>query len=290
MHRSVLLDEVLEYLRPSGGQTIVDCTVGCAGHAKAIAERIAPDGKLIGIDRDDESLDIARGNLEEFKSITHLARGNFKDIKSILSGLDIGKADGFLFDLGISSFQLEKEERGFSIKSKGPLDMRMDRGLSVGAGEIVNSCDENELARIIREYGEERYSGRIARAIVSKRPLTDTKNLADTVSAAVPGGYRYGRIHPATRTFQAIRIAVNGELDAIKPALDGAISMLDPGGKIAVISFHSLEDRIVKHRFRDLSKEGALNILTKKPVRPGRAEVVSNPRARSAKLRVAERA
>ncbi|MEE8360364.1 MAG: 16S rRNA (cytosine(1402)-N(4))-methyltransferase RsmH [Candidatus Omnitrophota bacterium] len=289
MHQPVLLREVLGYLDLAPGKTIVDCTVGLGGHAKAILERIVPGGTLVGIDRDGETLANARENLKEFKDNIFLAQGNFKNIKDVIKEFDVGEIDGYLFDLGISSFQLEESKRGFSLKHNGPLDMRMDRTLDVSAGYLVNTLREVEIARILKSYGEERFSGRIARAIVRNRPLETTAQLAETVSAVVPAYYRHGRIHPATRTFQAIRIAVNGELEALDDALDKIPELLNKGTRVCVISFHSLEDRIVKNRFKDYKQRGVLEIITKKPIRPTPEEVASNPRSRSAKLRVAER-
>ncbi len=281
--------EVLDYLDAAPGKDIVDCTVGGGGHARAILERIAPYGRLIGIDADEEALGIARSNLEDFKDRVRLIHGNFRDIDSILSKQDLGVVDGVIYDLGISSFQLEKEERGFSIKLDGPLDMRMDGGLRLNAGYLVNKLRRDELADILRSFGEERYAGRIAKAIVANRPTVTTRRLAEIVSRAVPVGYRHGRIHPATRTFQALRIAVNGELEALSSSLDKVFDHLKTGGRICVISFHSLEDRIVKNRFRDQAKKNIVKIITKKPLVPKAEEVLSNPRSRSAKLRVAER-
>jgi len=289
VHQSVLLREVLEYLNLAPGKIIVDCTLGLGGHAEAILERIVPGGRLVGIDTDSEALASAREKLKEFKDNIFLTQSNFKNIKDVIRKLNVGEIDGYLFDLGISSFQLEKNERGFSLKRNGPLDMRMDRSLDVSAGYLVNTLREDEIARIIKSYGEERFSGRIAKAIVKKRPLETTTQLAETVSAAVPAYYKYGRIHPATRTFQALRIAVNGELEALEGALDEIPDILAKGARICVISFHSLEDRIVKNRFKDYRQRGVFKIITKKPVRPAPEEVVSNPRSRSAKLRVAER-
>lgn len=289
MHRAVLLHEVLEFLRLGPGKKILDCTVGCGGHAREILKRIGPRGMLVGIDQDEETLEVAERNLKEFKDNVILIRENFKNIKAVLTKLDIGGLDGVLFDLGLSSLVLEKEERGFSIKLNGPLDMRMDRGLKINAGYLVNNLKEFEIAQILREYGQERYSGRIARAIVRKRPITATHELADIISKAVPGGLRKQRIHPATRSFQALRIAVNKELDALENTLAFIPDFVNRGGRICVISFHSLEDRIVKNTFRNYKNKQTLRLITKKPVRPGTEEVAVNPRSRSAKLRVAEK-
>lgn len=280
--------EIIEYLDPKPGQKILDCTLGGGGHAKAILERIIPDGTLIGIDCDGEALNIARGNLEKYKANIFLVEDNYKNFENVLLKLDIGEADGYIFDLGISSFQIERRERGFSIKLDGPLDMRMDKALKVNAAVLVNSLDQKKIAEILKEFGEERFSGRIAKAIVSKRPIRTTGALASIVASSVPARYRAGRIHPATRTFQALRIAVNGELDVLRSALDALPGRISKGGRVCVISFHSLEDRIVKHKFRELAEKGLFKIITKRPVVPQPDEISGNPRSRSAKLRVAE--
>lgn len=289
MHRAVLLDEVLDHLNLAPGKKILDCTVGGGGHARAILERITPGGILIGIDQDQEALKVASDNLKRFKDNIYLIHDNFKNLDVHLSKLNLGKVDGILFDLGLSSLQLEEKERGFSIKQDGPLDMRMDRGLKINAGYLVNKLSESEIAKILKEFGEERYSRRIARALVARRPIETTRRLAEVVSKAVPARYRYGRIDSATRTFQALRIKVNNELEALDSALDKVTNCLKEDGRICVISFHSLEDRIVKNRFKDYRKKNLLKILTKKPIRPQREEVLINARSRSARLRVAER-
>ncbi|MFH1753119.1 MAG: 16S rRNA (cytosine(1402)-N(4))-methyltransferase RsmH [Candidatus Omnitrophota bacterium] len=289
VHHPVLLQEVLEHLNLAPGKNIVDCTVGLGGHAKAILQRIAPHGKLIGIDKDSDALKRARENLKEFKSNVFLTKGNFKDLKKIIESYNVGEIDGYLFDLGVSSLQLEEGARGFSLKENGPLDMRMDRSLDLSAGYLVNSSRESEIAGILRKYGEENFSGRIAKAIVKNRPLETTLDLAETIRAAVPTHYRYGRIHPATRTFQALRIAVNGELEALDGVLDQIPGTLAKGARACIISFHSLEDRIVKNRFREYGRGGVLKVITKKPIRPTPEEVAYNPRSRSAKMRAAER-
>lgn len=267
----------------------MDCTLGGGGHARIILEHITPGGRLIGIDRDKDALDKASENLKRFKDNIVLIQSNFKDLKSALEKKGIGEVDGILFDLGLSSLQLEDEERGFSIKRNGPLDMRMDRALGIDAGHLVNSLSEHDLASILREYGQERFWRRIAKMIVSKRPIETTFKLAEIVTNATPARFRHGRIHPATRTFQALRIAVNGELDALRSVLDIVPSYIKKSGRLCVISFHSLEDRIVKHKFREFKAAGLFEILTKKPIVPEREEVLMNARSRSAKLRVAER-
>ncbi|NQT06067.1 MAG: 16S rRNA (cytosine(1402)-N(4))-methyltransferase RsmH [Candidatus Omnitrophica bacterium] len=289
MHRAVLLQEVLENLKPAPGKKILDCTVGGGGHSRFILELITPGGKLIGIDQDSSALKTASERLKGFEKETVLIKGNFRDAKSILTKQGLGKVDGVLYDLGLSSLQLEEGERGFSIKLNAPLDMRMDRGQKINAGNLVNKISEPDLKGILKSLGEERQAGRIARAIVSRRPIMTTHQLAETVLRAIPAKRRSARIHPATRTFQALRIAVNDELGALNEALDNLPGIVKEGGRICIISFHSLEDRIVKHRFKAYKKANILNIVTKKPITPEREEILINPRSRSAKLRVAER-
>lgn len=288
MHRPVLLHEVIDYLNLTPGKKILDCTLGGGGHARAILEHITPNGILIGIDQDEEALKAAGETLKGFKDNIRLVRGNFRDLEAILTGLSIGDFDGVIYDLGISSLQLEKEERGFSIKLAGPLDMRMDRDGKIDAGYLVNKLKEPELAQIIEKLGEEHYARRIARAIISKRPITNTHELAEAVMRAVPPSYRHGRIHPATRTFQALRIAVNDELKALEASLTAVVKYIKRGGRICVISFHSLEDRITKQLFNEFGKMKMLRVITRKPIRPQNEEILLNVRARSARLRVAE--
>jgi len=254
-------------------------------------ERIIPGGKLIGIDRDNEALDIARERLRRFGETNVLfAQGNFDDLKAIFERLNIGKADGLLLDLGVSSMQLDKAQRGFSFRYDAPLDMRMDKGAGLTAEELVNRAPEAELSRLIYEYGEERFSRRIARAIIEERKrgrIDTTAKLVDIIMRAVPYKGKHGRVHPATRTFQALRIAVNDELKALEKALDDAIGLLNPSGVICVISYHSLEDRIVKNKFKEAKSKGILDVLYKKPLTPDEGEIEDNPRSRSAKLRAA---
>ncbi len=255
----------------------------------------AGDGAvLVGIDRDEEALAYSRTRLARFGSRAILLKGDFVDVKQLLRNVDIPAVDGALFDLGVSSPQLDDSNRGFSFQEDGPLDMRMDQSTGTTAGELVNSLPESELADLIFQYGEERFSRRIARAIVrarERKALVSTQELTTVIKESVPAAYRHGRIHCATRTFQALRIAVNHELEVLEPAIRDAVDMLRPGGRIAVISFHSLEDRIVKHTFRALAERPhqKVVVLTKKPQVPSEAECQANPRARSAKLRVAER-
>jgi len=291
-HKPVMCNEVLGRLNLKPGKTIVDCTIGTAGHAKKILERITPGGKLIGIDRDADSLSLAEQNLREFKSSYVLVKEDFRNLDSVLQNLKIRKADGILFDLGISSFQLDNPNRGFSIREDGPLDMRMDKDSYISAYDLVNSLSEREISSILRNFGQERWHSRIAHLMVEKRntaPISSTKELSEIIVKCIGYKYRGQKIHPATRTFQAIRIAVNRELEALDIALEKAIHLLKQRGRICVISFHSLEDRIAKEKIRKCSKEQLLNIITKKPLRPTDQEIETNVRSRSAKLRVAER-
>jgi 16S rRNA (cytosine1402-N4)-methyltransferase len=319
-HEPVLLEEVIEWLRPGEGGTFVDCTVGLGGHAGAILAA-SPETRVIGIDRDLEALALARERLLIFEGRVQLVHANFESISSVLDREGITPVRGILADLGVSSLQLERSERGFSFASDAPLDMRMDQNSELPAAELVNELSERELADLIFEYGEERGARKIARAIARQRdrePIATTKQLADIVVRAlnIPGRWR---IHPATRTFQALRIAVNDELKALERFIPAAISKLTHGGRLAIISFHSLEDRIVKRSFlresgrcicetqrwqRGAGREAAadaeliceqcgarrrISILTRKPVRPAPEETERNPRSRSSLLRVCEK-
>ena len=286
-HKPVLLAEVLEALAVRRGGAYVDGTVGLAGHAAPILERSAPDGRLLAVDRDAESLARARERLAFAGPRVRFAHADFREVPSLLAD---ERVDGILLDLGISSAQLDDPERGFSFLGAGPLDMRMDRTQGMSATEIVNRLPEHELADLIFRFGEEPRSRRIARAIVTARRrarITSTAELAGIVRSVVRGP-RHGGIDPATRTFQALRIRVNGELDGLSAAIASLARCLAPGGRIVVISFHSLEDREVKHTFAALARE-ELRLLTRKPLRPTPAEVQANPRCRSARLRAAER-
>lgn len=293
-HIPVMSEEVLFWLVREDSRTYLDCTVGYSGHAEKILEASASDSRLIGLDRDVAAIAASRGNLARFGDRVLLFYGHFADLKRHLTVCGIGQVDGILFDLGVSSPQLEEPARGFSFQGDGPLDMRMDQSLGGTAADLVNQWPEAQLADAIFQFGEERFSRRIARAIVRARErlsLATTKELVSVIEGAVPANYRHGRLHCATRTFQAIRIAVNHELDSLEPALRDAVDVLAPGGRLCVISFHSLEDRIVKHTLRALSgkDDPALVVLTKKPQVPSREEWDRNPRSRSAKLRVAQR-
>jgi len=302
IHLPVLLEEVLNFLRPELGGLFVDATIGLGGHAQALL-RAGKGVELLGIDRDAEASICANERLADFQGRYHLVHANFAEIGEIAAQKGVQSCQGILADLGVSSLQFDSADRGFSFQREGPLDMRMDREAELTAGEVVNQYSEKDLANLIFNYGEEHRSRSIARAILAARPIQNTKMLADVVYRAVHArGYQ--RIHPATRTFQALRIFVNDELGRLPLFIRSAVELLSSGGRLAIISFHSLEDRIVKETFRSLSHECVcppgisqcqcgqkklLNLLTKKPVVPSEAEISRNPRARSAKLRVAER-
>ena len=305
-HKPVLLEECLEALavRPEG--IYLDGTLGRAGHSLEILRRLTT-GRLIGVDRDLAAIEAARERLAAFGDRVTLVHGNFSDLGDILQNLGIVGVDGMLFDLGVSSPQLDEPRRGFSYMHDAPLDMRMDETAALDAFQVVNTWSYEELRRILFEYGEERYAPQIARAVVRARedkPVGTTGELAELIRSAMPSKALREKQHPAKRSFQAIRIAVNGELDALPPMLDAAAEALLPGGRLAVITFHSLEDRIVKQRLRELAtgctcppefpvcvcgKKPKLRLVNRKPVVSGPAELAENPRARSAKLRAAER-
>jgi 16S rRNA (cytosine1402-N4)-methyltransferase len=275
-HVPVLLNEALQYLAVKPGATVVDCTLGLAGHSAEIARRLGRSGKLIGFDRDPQAMELAAAKLDEVRA----------ELGS--EAPQVGSVDALLADFGVSSLQLDEATRGFSFMADGPLDMRMDTRRGDTAAQVVNEASERELADLIYEYGEERRSRRIARAIVRGRPVTTTGQLAQIVRAAAPA-MKQDRIHPATRTFQALRIYVNRELDEIRALMEAAPKLLKPSGRLAVISFHSLEDRIVKDSLREGAHKGIWNLLTKKPVTATGEEMDENPRSRSAKLRAGER-
>jgi len=290
IHKPVLLKESVYYLTQSGGKVYVDCTLGGGGHAKEILKR-REDIYLIGIDRDEEAIEIAKENLKEFEGRFSIYKANFMDLDLVLKEEGIEKVDGFLFDLGVSMYQL-KGERGFTFQEDQPLDMRMDKEQPLTAYKVINNYPERELVRILKEYGEEKFAVRIAKAIVQRRkkkPIQTTGELVDLILSVVPEYYKHGKIHPATRTFQAIRIEVNKELDSLKEALEKTPDYLNPKGRLVVISFHSLEDRIVKQFMKQKEKESIFKIITKKPITPSEEEIRENPASRSAKLRVAER-
>jgi 16S rRNA (cytosine1402-N4)-methyltransferase len=289
-HTPVLLKEVVAQLRPSRGGLYVDCTVGGGGHAEEILRACGPEGRLIGLDVDPDAIAASRERLREWKERVHLLCANFVELDVVLTSAAIARVDGILFDLGVSSHQLDEPSRGFSFLRDGPLDMRMNRQIGATARDVLRSASLEELARVFFEYGGERRARAIAREIVRAReyaPLETTAQLARLVGRVL--GPRRGRTHPATRVFQALRIAVNDEMANLKRGLEIAVPFLKPGGRVAVISFHSLEDRIVKRFFLQKKAEGILRVVTKRPVTPAEEEARLNPRARSAKLRVAER-
>ena len=291
-HVPVLLDEVLQYLNVRPGGVIADATVGLGGHSAEIARRLAGTGRLICFDRDPQAMELAKARMNEVRAeigdampeVVYEPRA-FSELASVI---EPGSLDGLLADFGVSSLQLDEAQRGFSFRSEGPLDMRMDTRSGETAEQVVNQEDENELADLIYEFGEERRSRRIARAIVRARPIRSTAELAAIISAAAPS-MKGDKIHPATRTFQALRIRVNDELGEIRTLLGSAPSLLKPGGRLVLISFHSLEDRLVKDAFRDAGHAGIYKVLTKKPVVAQEQEQMRNPRSRSAKMRSAER-
>jgi 16S rRNA (cytosine1402-N4)-methyltransferase len=298
-HAPVLLKEAIDFLAIRRGGTYIDATVGLGGHSYEIAKRLGAQGRLIGVDKDPAALEKAAVRLQSPVASEHtdwpkieLRPGSFADLANDrrLTTDDIQRADGILADLGVSSLQLDDAARGFSFQAEGPLDMRMNPLSGKTAEQVVNQADEVTLANLIYEFGEERRSRRIARAIVRSRPIRTTAQLADVVSAAArPMNSAERRIHPATRTFQALRIFVNRELDDLRVLLNAAPQLLKPGGRLVVISFHSLEDRIVKDALRDGVKQGYYRLLAKKPVTASEEEIDRNPRSRSAKLRVAEK-
>lgn len=287
----MLLSEVVEGLRVPSGGIVVDATLGAGGHALKIAEVLGPSGTIIGIDKDDHALEIARQNLRHAKSSGRLVavHGSYVDIGRILQDSGYSRVDAILFDLGLSSLQLAST-RGFSFTGDAPLDMRFDPSMGVTAEEIVNSYPKGELADLIYRFGQERASRAIAKAIFEARQkgrITSTRQLSEIVAKAKGG--RRGKLHPATQTFQALRIAVNGEIEAIEQVLPRALDHLNPGGRLAVISYHSLEDGTVKRTFKEAEKRGLVKLITKKPITPSYEETKANPRARSAKLRIIER-
>jgi 16S rRNA (cytosine1402-N4)-methyltransferase len=302
VHVPVLLDEVIAGLQPQRGGYFVDCTVGLGGHAAAILEKISPSGRLLGIDADPEAIKLSQDKLSDYSEAVTLVNDNFINFEVICRRYHFHPVDGILFDLGVSSLQLDTAERGFSFHLDAPLNMRFDPGQGLTASDIVNSFPEQELAKLIGKYGEEHHSRRIARYIVQNRPISTTVELARLVEQAL-GGKR-GKIHPATRTFMALRIAVNNELQNLELALKQTINLLRPGGRLTVISYHSLEDRIVKQFMRDASSSclcppgtiicccghtPTLQLISRKVIKPASLEIESNPRSRSAKLRIAER-
>ena len=305
-HRSVLLDECMEGLNIQPDGIYVDGTAGGGGHSSEIAARL-DHGRLIAIDQDETAVAVVRERLARFGDRVAVVRSNFCEVADVCRNLEIDGIDGLLLDLGVSSYQLDTPERGFSYNADAPLDMRMDKRKSLSAYEVVNTYEEARLRKILFEYGEERFSASIAAAIVRERekhPIESTAQLSNLIKYAMPPAAREGGHHPAKRSFQAIRIEVNAELDVIEPAIRDAVNLLRPGGRVAIITFHSLEDRIVKQTFADLArgcdcpkslpicvcgKKPVIRIVNKKPILPSAEELEGNPRSRSAKLRVAEK-
>ena len=306
-HEPVLLSEVIDNLEIKENGIYVDCTIGGAGHSKKIAQRLSAEGQLIGVDQDQAAIEAASENLSNTDPEVKLIRDNYSNLNTILRDLEITAVDGFLFDLGVSSHQLDEPERGFSYRYEAPLDMRMDQRQEQTAADIVNDYSQEQLTEIIGEYGEENWAQRIAGFIVEERKeerIETTLELVEVIKNAIPASARRSGGHPAKRTFQALRIAVNNELEIIETAIKDAVNRLKVGGRICIISFHSLEDRIVKHTFKDLARdcicppkmpvcgcdeEAEIKIITKSAVTASEEELEENYRARSAKLRVAEK-
>lgn len=305
-HVSVLLDECIQGLNIKPDGIYVDCTLGGAGHSSEIIKRLNEKGRLIGIDQDKDALKAAGKRLEKYSNVT-LVHSNFHEIKGVLDQLGIDEVDGILMDLGVSSYQLDTGERGFSYMQDAPLDMRMNRDVEFSAYDVINGYSEEELYRVIREYGEEKFAKRIAGFVVNARSnknIETTLELVDIIKAAIPAKARREGPHPAKRTFQAIRIEVNKELEIINKTINDGVEKLSKGGRMAIITFHSLEDRIVKNSYRDLEnpcncpkefpicvcgKKPTVKVLTRKPIDPSKEELEFNPRSRSAKLRVLEK-
>ena len=305
-HVSVLLNECLEALNIKEDGIYVDCTLGGAGHSSQIVKRLSKNGRLIGIDQDRDALRAAGERLQNFSNVT-LVHNNFHNIGAILEELGVEKVDGILMDLGVSSYQLDEGERGFSYMKDAPLDMRMNRENNFSAYDVVNDYSEEELYRIIRDYGEEKFAKRIANFIVNKRSeknIETTLELVEIIKDAIPAKARREGPHPAKRTFQAIRIEVNSELSILNKAIEDGVNKLNSGGRMAIITFHSLEDRIVKNKFRDLAvscrcpkefpvcicgENAKVKVISRKAIEPSKQEVEENPRSRSAKLRVIEK-
>ena len=305
-HVSVLLNETIEKLNIKKDGIYVDCTLGGAGHSSEILKRLSEKGRLIGIDQDTDAINAAKEKLKEYKNVTYV-HDNFHNIKNILDKLDIEKVDGILMDLGVSSYQLDKPERGFSYMHDAPLDMRMNKDSNFSAFDVVNGYDENKLYEVIRNYGEEKFAKRIAQFIVNKRnegDINSTLELVEIIKSAIPAKFRRQGPHPAKRTFQAIRIEVNGELEILNSTIEDGVDKLSDSGRMCIITFHSLEDRIVKNKFKELKNPcicppdipmcvcgriPKIEIITRKPIEPSEYEISINPRSRSAKLRVAEK-
>jgi 16S rRNA (cytosine1402-N4)-methyltransferase len=306
-HRPVLLHPLIENLQPRPGQAYIDGTLGAGGYTAAFLERVTPGGRILAIDRDPAAVELARARFEAAGGAVVLAQGNFADMEALAAEHGIGRVDGVVLDLGISSLQLDDPVRGFSFRLDGPLDMRMDSGSGVTAADIVNQWSEADLVALIRTYGEERFARQIAAALVRRRasePLARTEELRETVERTIPRRFWPKRIHPATRTFQALRIEVNRELESLATGLQAAIRIIRPGGRLGVVSFHSLEDTIVKNALHVAAQNclcppqqthctcahrASLLLLSRKAIKPDEAEIAANPRARSARLRIAEK-
>lgn len=305
-HVSVLLNETIDELSIKEDGIYVDCTLGGAGHSSEILKRLSERGRLIGIDQDTDAINAAKEKLKEYNNVTYV-HDNFHNIKNILNELNVEKVDGILMDLGVSSYQLDKPERGFSYMHDAPLDMRMNKDSNFSAFDVINGYEQDKLYHVIRNYGEEKFAKRIAEFIVNKRQegnINSTFELVEIIKRAIPAKFRRNGPHPAKRTFQAIRIEVNGELEILNSTIEGGIDKLSEGGRMCIITFHSLEDRIVKNKFKELKnpcicpidipmcvcgRQPKIEIITRKPIEPSENEVSVNPRSRSAKLRVAEK-
>ena len=306
-HQPVMLDEVMTGLNLRPGGFYVDCTAGGGGHSEEILRRTYPDGILLALDQDPQALKAVLQRLQQYSNRLHLAKCNFADLPRLLTRMGVNGVNGILFDLGVSSHQLDNPERGFSYMEDAPLDMRMDPEQSVTAAQLIQNASQEELTNIIKKYGEERWASRIEAFIVKERQfrtISTTGQLVEIIKSAIPASARRKGPHPAKRTFQALRIAVNRELEILNEALRGAVEMLIPGGRICVISFHSLEDRVLKETFKELANpckcpgdfpqcvcnnKPVLKLITKSPIKPSNQELEENPRSRSAKLRVAEK-
>lgn len=291
-HIPVMCQEVIAHMDLHPGDRVLDCTLGLGGHSREMIKAISPGGSLIAIDRDADSLAIARNNLDDCKERCTFVQQDFRFLDRVLDELKIKEVHAILFDLGVSSYQLEAAERGFSLRHNGPLDMRMDQNSFISAYDLINSLSTSEISMILKNFGQERWHQRIADFLVKERvkhPIESTEELKRIVISAIPRKYQERNIHPATRAFQAFRIAVNRELEALEMAIDKAVHYLRAGGRLCAISFHSLEDKIIKNKFSYHAQNGKIDILTKKPLRPSPEETSKNPRARSARLRVAQK-